>query len=80
MKEIRALFYLLESRRIILEPEYIRSEDNVVPDRLSRQANNDDYKLHPRLYRRLQHHFGPRTLDRFASYRNRQCERYNSLT
>ena len=36
MKEIRTLFYLLESRRIILEPEYIRSEDNVIPDRLSR--------------------------------------------
>ena len=80
MKEIRTLFYLLESRRIILEPEYIRSEDNVIPDRLSREANNDDYKLHPRLYRRLQRHFGPRTVDRFASYRNRQCERYNSLT
>ena len=47
MKEIRTLFYLLESRRIILELEYIRSEDNVISDRLSREANNDDYKLHP---------------------------------
>ena len=39
MKEIRALFCLLKSWRIILEPEYIHSEDNVIPDRLSWQAN-----------------------------------------
>ena len=80
MTELRRLFYLLESRRIILEPEYIKSEDNIIPDRLSRETNNNDYRLHPTLYRRVQRHFGPRTVDRFASYRNRQCERYNSLT
>ena len=35
MKEIQALFYLQESWRIVMEPKYIRSEDNAILDRLS---------------------------------------------
>ena len=50
MKEIRAVFYLLESPRIVLELECIRSEDNVILDHLSWQANNDDQKLQLGLY------------------------------
>ena len=45
MKEVRALFYLLEARKLLLEPKYIASKDNTIPDWLSRFSNRDDYRL-----------------------------------
>ena len=53
MKELRRLLWLTFEHNIKLEPEYIRSQDNVLADRLSRTITNDDWQLHPRW---LQHY------------------------
>ena len=79
MKEVRTLFYLLEARKLLLEPEYIPSQDNTIPDRLSRLSNKEDYRLARPIFQRIQARFGTRTIDRFASSRNRQVALYNSL-
>ena len=55
------------ARCILLDPEYIPSKENVLPDKLSRVRTGEDYKLNPSLYARLERAFGTRSLDRFAS-------------
>ena len=80
MPQLRAIFYALDSRRLLLQPEYIRSVDNFIPDRLSRMSNNEDYRLSRQAFDKIQRCFGRRTVDRFATFANRQLERFNSLT
>ena len=79
MREVRLLFYELEARRVMLLPEYIPTFENIVPDALSRAANEEDYRLAYRLFRLIELRFGKRTVDRFASFGNRLCERFNSF-
>lgn len=50
------------------------------PRPLVLEANNDDYKLHPILYRQLQRQSGAHAMDQFASYSNCQYVMYNSPT
>jgi hypothetical protein len=79
LRPLRQLQRVCSTRALLLDPAYIRSEDNKVPDRLSRVRVADDYRLDPRIFRDLERRFGPRTIDRFASARNTLCHRYNSL-
>ena len=78
MAPLRRLQAACTTRHILLDPEYIPSAENVLPDRLSRVRTGEDYRLHPRLYARLERAFGTRTLDRFASANNALCPRFNS--
>ena len=50
MAPLRRLQAVCTARQILLQPEYIPSQDNVLPDRLSRVRTGEDYKLHPRLF------------------------------
>ena len=79
MRKVRLLFYELEARRMLLLPEYIPTHENVVPDALSRVANEEDYRLATRLFTFVEQHFGVRMVDCFASIWNRLCERFNSF-
>ena len=78
MAPLRRLQAVCTARHILLQPEYIPSKDNVLPDRLSRVRTGEDYKLHPRLFQQLQQAFGTRSLDRFASASNALCPQYNT--
>ena len=78
MTELRKLWYLLDIHDIQLRPRYIQSAANVWADRLSRELDNSDMQLNPRVFRKLDKLYGPHTIDRFATMENRLLERYNS--
>ena len=67
------------ARHLLLDPSYIPSVDNVIPDRLSRVRVADDYRLNLKIFQMITQRFGRRTCDRFASAANTLCRRYNSL-
>ena len=77
MAELRKLWYLLDCNDIQLRPRYLRSAANVWADRLSRELDDADWTLNPRIFRYLDRQFG-HTVDRFASMENAQLPRYNS--
>ena len=77
-QELRALWALLDSNDITLEPRYIRSGDNWWADSLSRLDDRGDYRLHSRVFSQLQRAWGPCTVDRFATTNNAQLPRFNS--
>lgn len=78
MSELRKLFYLLDSNDIRVRPLYIRTAANIWADRLSREQDHADWRLHPRLFAHLNDIWGMHTVDRFASAENRQLPRYNA--
>lgn len=65
--------------RVLLLPEYIPTFENVIPDALSRATNEEDYHLATCLFQLIENRFGQRTVDRFASFQNRLCKRFNSF-
>ena len=78
MRELRRLWYLLDTLDVTLSPRYIRSEDNFRADALSRLLDRGDWRLHPRVFRTLHRDWGPLTIDRFATMNNTHLPRYNS--
>ena len=78
MKGVRTLLSLLYARKLLLEPEYIASEDNITVGCLSLLSTKEDYHLTSPISQRIQDRFGTRTFDRFASSYNRQTTQYNS--
>lgn len=77
MTELRKLWFLMDSNGISIRPRYIQSAANIWADRLSRELDDSDWQLHPRLFRHLQRRYR-HTVDRFASMANAQLPRYNS--
>eukprot|EP00873_Tetraselmis_striata_P001604 jgi/Tetstr1/421868/TSEL_012768.t1 len=67
MEELRKLLHLLDVHDISIRPRYIQSAANVWADRLSREPDDSDWQLNPRIFAYLQRLWGPRTVDRFAS-------------
>ena len=78
MAQLRKLWLLLDRNNITLDPAYIRSEENVAADSLSRQADSGDYRLDPVIFDRLDRRWGPHSIDRFATSNNAQLGRFNS--
>ena len=78
MRQLRKLWMVLDANNITLHPSYIRSEDNVEADNLSRQADAGDYRLDPAIFDRLDRRWGPHSIDRFATSNNKQVARFNS--
>ena len=78
MSELRKLFYLIDTNEIYIRPLYIRSAANIWADRLSRELDRSDWRLHPRVFAHLDEIWGGHTVDRFASRENRQLPRYNA--
>ena len=78
MAELRRLWWLMDVNDIQLRAKYIRSAANIWADSLSRRGRNEDWKLHPRIFKRLDAQFGPHTVDAFGTANNRQLSRYFS--
>ena len=47
-------------------------------DYLSRCRDSDDWSVQDLIFQTLDKQWGPHTIDRFASYYNSKCKRYNS--
>ena len=63
---------------ISLRVAHVPSVDNVVPDRLSRLQDRQDWMLAPWAFQALDCLWGPHSVDRFASPANAQMSRFNS--
>jgi hypothetical protein len=78
MNELRKLWFLLDINDVQLRTRYIRSAANIWADGLSRETDNSDWQLNPRVFRLLDASWGPHSIDRFATQSNAQLARYNS--
>eukprot|EP00873_Tetraselmis_striata_P038373 jgi/Tetstr1/458637/TSEL_004341.t1 len=54
MEELRKLWHLLDIHDISISPRYIQSAANGWADRLSRELDNSDWQLNPRIFAYLQ--------------------------
>ena len=52
----------------MIELEWIPRKANQQADLISRIIDDDDWSLHPDLFKMLDTKWGPHTIDRFASY------------
>ena len=77
MNELRKLWHIMDANDIAIRPRYIQSAANIWADRLSRELDDADWRLHPRLFRQLDKQY-KHTIDRFASGENTQLPRFNS--
>ena len=84
MRDIRELYWLLDSNGIELLPEWISSEEMEVDgaDGLSRLEDTGDWALDPEVWaeikRRWEPVLGKVTWDRFATAVNKKCENFNA--
>jgi len=76
MRELRRLRRVTDFYDIRLQVEYIRSEDNIRADRLSRETDREDWALSADLFSQIGGH--KCTVDRFASATNARLARFNS--
>ena len=72
MCELRKFFVLFAEFDIKIKTTYIRSAANIWADGLSRIKDNSDWKLKESKFRRLNKLWGPVSIDRFASFENKQ--------
>ena len=78
MQVIRRLFWVMDAYSITLLPTYVPSAENTA-DELSRWSDHNDWMLAATYFHELEEHYGPHTIDRFASYTSHQLPVYNSL-
>jgi len=78
MCELRKLFLLIDTYGIKIRTQFIRSAANVWVESMSRVTDNSDWQVAPRKFKHFNKTWGPHTIDRFASYANKQMPRYNA--
>lgn len=78
-KLAQSLWALAFDLNIDLTAKHLAGKLNVQADYLSRLLSPHEWKLHRNMFRYIDSHFGPHTIDRFASLRTAQLPRYNSL-
>ena len=71
-------FSLAVQNQIRMEPEWIPRHLNERADYLSRIIDYDDWQLNPSVFSVFDKHWGPHSVDRFASFHNCQVPRFNS--
>ena len=75
----KRIFWLCQRRGIRLAIEWIPREENQLADYMSKFFDGDYWQLHLRVFTELNDRWGPHTIDRFSSYLNNHCPRFNSL-
>ena len=75
MGDLRYLRRLLDGLQTHVSVEYIRSEDNVRADALSRVRDEEDWRIRSDIFKAM---CGDCTIDRFASSTNHQLPTFNS--
>lgn len=76
---IKSIWAFSHQHGIRLAVQWVPREANTLADYISKFYDGDDWKLHPRFFQRLDLAWGPHTVDRFATYKNNHCARFNSL-
>ena len=78
MSELRKLFLFTDEHDMSIRARYIRSAPNVWANRPSRETDNADWQLATRIFRYYDKKWGPHSIDRFASFENKQLPRHNT--
>ena len=76
MAQYRELYELCAAMRVELRVEHISSVLNDWADRLSRENDSTEWTLGRAAFRRLEHRYGPHTIDLFATELTTQCARF----
>lgn len=77
-QEAVAVYKLCRELNMRLSVEWISRDENVEADEMSRFDDPNDYMLDPSCFRYINEVWGPHTVDRFASMKTSQLERYCS--
>jgi hypothetical protein len=78
MPELRKLFlFITDEHDISIKTSYIRSASNVWAYRLNRETDNADWQLATHIFRYYDKKWGSHSINRFASFANKQLPRYN---
>eukprot|EP00168_Porphyra_purpurea_P011390 TRINITY_DN2899_c0_g1_i2.p3 TRINITY_DN2899_c0_g1~~TRINITY_DN2899_c0_g1_i2.p3 ORF type:complete len:325 (+),score=68.87 TRINITY_DN2899_c0_g1_i2:1192-2166(+) len=77
--ELKLLYELCRSIGVTIKASWIASVANVWADKLSRDPDRTDGRLHPSLFKRLDARYGPHEVDLFAATHNAHCPRFFSL-
>lgn len=77
-KMVANLWAICYKYGIDLTARYLAGKDNLVADRLSRLEPQHEWQLHPNIFRTLDGMWGPHTIDRFASMKNKLIDNYNA--
>ena len=77
-KEVVLVYKLCRELNIRLSVEWVSRNDNSIADELSRVKDATDYMLDPKCFRDIDWLWGPHTVDRFASIKTKQLDRYCS--
>ena len=72
------IFETCQSNEISLSVQWIPRESNERADYLSRCRDSDDWSVQEWVFKHLDAKWGPHTIDRFASFYNSYCARFNS--
>lgn len=78
MAELRRLHTTCRALGVTLRAEYLPSAVNMWADKLSRATDSTDWSLSAAAFARLDHAYGPHTLDLFATAENAKCGRFLS--
>lgn len=75
----RRIWTWCEARNIFIYASYISSSDNKMADAQSRMKNsNVEYNLDSKDFQNIIERFGAPSIDLFASYQNKKCDRFVS--
>ena len=67
-----------EELNLVLETQWIPREFNQLADEYSRCSDRDDWGLQDAHFIAIDSCWGPHTVDRFAAFHNKKCNRFNS--
>src|SRR6202041_948976 len=62
----------------LLPPRFLAGKDNTQADASSRSVDLEGWALRPEVFNTVNLHFGPLSIDRFATDTNAKLERFNS--
>lgn len=75
----RKIWKWCEDRNIWIFASYIPSKENIEADYASRIVNVDaEWELNDKIFKKILKHFGPFSIDLFASRLNKKCKRFCS--
>ena len=75
---VEDVVHLCTKYHIVITPVWVPRDENQLADYLSKLTDVDDWGIQPHIFQWVTTLWGPFTIDRFASWYNTKCNRFNS--
>lgn len=75
---VEDIVYLCAENHVVVVPVWVPREQNQLADYLSKLTDVNDWGISPDIFRWISTLWGPFTVDRFATWYNAKCLRFNS--